>query len=116
MAQSPCILLCESSEQSEPSLADRLRKAGVHVELAKNVAEAERLLDRNFYDGVALDLLLPDMDGASQEGARSQDHRTPLDLGPASGYHTRQPAMLRSHAIDEVLDNSQARGEAEDSL
>ncbi len=65
MAQSPCILLCESSEQSEPALADRLRKAGVHVELAKNVAEAEHLLNRNFYDGVALDLLLPERDGIS---------------------------------------------------
>lgn len=65
MATAPSILLCESPSNIRPSLADRLCRAGVNVELAQSVPEAEQLLSRQFYDGVALDLLLPDRDGIS---------------------------------------------------
>lgn len=65
MSCSPCILLCESSRDGQHPLATQLRRAGIQVELAGNVAEAHQMLRRQFYDGVAIDLLLPDQDGIS---------------------------------------------------
>jgi DNA-binding response OmpR family regulator len=65
MSCSPCILLCESSRDGQHPLATQLRRAGIQVELAGNVAEAHQMLRRQFYDGVAMDLLLPDQDGIS---------------------------------------------------
>ena len=65
MSGSPCILLCEASHDGQHPLAAQLRRAGIQVELAGDVAEAWHLLRRQFYDGVAIDLLLPDQDGIS---------------------------------------------------
>jgi DNA-binding NtrC family response regulator len=65
MSCSPCILLCESSRDEQHPLAAQLRRAGIQVELAGNVAETHHMLRRQFYDGVAIDLLLPDQDGIS---------------------------------------------------
>ncbi len=65
MSGTPCILLCEASHDGQHPLATQLRRAGIQVELAGNVAQARQLLRRQFYDGVAIDLLLPDQDGIS---------------------------------------------------
>lgn len=65
MAQTPCILLCESPSNGQHQLAEKLRRAGVSVELAEKVSDIHRRLQHQFYHGVAIDLLLPEQDGIS---------------------------------------------------
>ncbi len=72
---SPCILLCESPSGGHHPLARQLRNAGIEVELAKNVQDAQRMLQQNFYDGVAIDLLLKDRDGISLAMDIRRKHR-----------------------------------------
>ena len=102
MSCSPCILLCESSRDGTHPLAAQLRRAGIQVELAGNVAEAWRLLRRQFYDGVAIDLLLPDQDGIS---LALDIRRRYADL-PIMVLTTRQRAARQRPGGPDWLDRS----------
>lgn len=102
MSCSPCILLCESSRDGTHPLAAQLRRAGIQVELAGDVAEAWRLLRRQFYDGVAIDLLLPDQDGIS---LALDIRRRYADL-PIMVLTTRQHAARQRPGGPDWLDRS----------
>lgn len=102
MSVSPCILLCESSHDGQHPLAERLRGAGIQVELAGSVEETHRLLRRNFYDGIAIDLLLPDQDGISLALEIRREH---IDL-PVMVLTTRQRMNRRPTGGPDWLDRS----------
>ncbi|MCA1803970.1 MAG: response regulator [Xanthomonadaceae bacterium] len=102
MSGTPCILLCEASHDGQHPLATQLRRAGIQVELAGNVVEARRLLRRQFYDGVAIDLLLPDQDGIS---LALDIRRQYADL-PLMVLTTRQRKLRQSQQAPDWLDKT----------
>ncbi len=102
MTGSPCILLCESSHDGKHPLAEQLRRAGIQVELASNVGEAHRMLRRQFYDGIAIDLLLPDQDGISLALDIRREH---LDL-PVMVLTTRHKSRRLANDMPDWLDRS----------
>jgi DNA-binding response OmpR family regulator len=57
------ILLIEDDGRLAAMVADYLREAGFRTITAASGAEGERLLRREGFDAVVLDLMLPDMDG-----------------------------------------------------
>jgi DNA-binding response OmpR family regulator len=57
------ILLVEDDARLATMVSDYLGEAGFRMSNTPSGAEAERLLQRNSFDAVILDLMLPDMDG-----------------------------------------------------
>lgn len=57
------VLLVEDDGRLAAMVADYLREAGFRPTTTASGAEAERLLRRETFDAVVLDLMLPDMDG-----------------------------------------------------
>ncbi len=59
------LLLCSTDKEKLQPLQQRLAAAGVEVDCAIAAEQARQLLWKRHYDGVAIDLLLPDRDGIS---------------------------------------------------
>ena len=57
------ILICEDDYDIAMLLEMMLKQNGYSADIAHNAAEAEGLLDKNFYDAMTLDIGLPDKDG-----------------------------------------------------
>lgn len=70
------VLLIEDTERLRELTAAALRKSGFAVDAFGTIGEAEQALDMVAYDGVLLDIGLPDGDGMSFLAALRRDGRS----------------------------------------
>jgi PAS domain S-box-containing protein len=93
----PVILVIEDDAKDRKWLARTLGEAGYAVQTVATGAEALEVCQREVFDGITLDLLLPDMDGLDvlkTLRARGLNRSTPVivvsvvaDKGLGSGFH-----------------------------
>lgn len=57
------LLICEDDEDQANYISVLLESSGIESDISNSVAQAKRLLAQNTYDGILLDLILPDEDG-----------------------------------------------------
>lgn len=57
------LLICEDDEDQAKYLSILLEGAGLYSDIANTVAQARKLLEKNNYRAILLDLILPDQDG-----------------------------------------------------
>jgi len=78
-ATPPRVLVVEDEEKTRGSLAEGLQMEGWLVTPAKNGTEATKLTDRENFDLVILDWMLPDQDGIEVlQYVRARSHHTPV--------------------------------------
>ena len=57
------VLLVDDEEEYTSTLAERMEKRGVNVDIASNGIDAIEKASKKFYDAILLDLKMPGMDG-----------------------------------------------------
>ena len=70
------LLICEDSSEQAEYLRELLTSVGIHADIAATAAEAKALLAKNHYQGLLLDLLLPDQDGITLIRQLREDEAT----------------------------------------
>ena len=77
----PRILVCEDDADIATLLRMMLEQGGFAIDTARTAAQAKALLAQNRYDGMTLDLQLPDQDGISlTRELREQEHTRNLPI------------------------------------
>jgi DNA-binding response OmpR family regulator len=75
-SKAPSILICEDDQDVAALLNLMLRQDGFSTRLAHTIAEARQMLREEQFDGMTLDLMLPDNDGISFLRELRADPRT----------------------------------------
>jgi len=87
----PRLLICEDSPTVAQMLADLLKQEGLDADLAYSGTEAKDKLTEQNYDGMLLDLTLPDMDGMDLlRELRQQSQFATLPIIVISGRSTNE--------------------------
>jgi DNA-binding NtrC family response regulator len=81
------ILLVDDEEDFLEAMAERMRNKGMEVTTTTSAAEALKMIEKESFDAVILDFLMPDMDGL-EALKRFKDKRPELQVILLTGHAT----------------------------
>jgi DNA-binding response OmpR family regulator len=72
------VLMIEDDQRLSAMVAEYLEPLGIHVTAAATAAEGMRLLGKSAFDGLILDVMLPDLDGFEVCRRVRSEHDVPI--------------------------------------
>jgi len=79
------VLMIEDDQRLSAMVAEYLEPLGIHVTAAATAAEGMRLLGKSAFDGLILDVMLPDLDGFEVCRRVRSEHDVPILMLTARG-------------------------------